>query len=119
LNQKTLKGQEASFENINLEKCHLINGTFSFPFCHPKSFDEFWSELRKALSRGGTLSGQLFGPNDDWSLNTNMNFQTHESWKTLLKGFEIIYFDEVEEVRPTAMGNPKHWHIYSFILKRT
>jgi len=32
--------------------------------------------------------------------------------------FEIVEFDEIEKDGETALGKPKHWHIYNVIAKK-
>jgi hypothetical protein len=47
-----------------------------------------------------------------------MSFQNENSLIELFKDYDIIFFDELEEDKETALGTMKHWHIYSFILRK-
>jgi hypothetical protein len=33
-------------------------------------------------------------------------------------GFTIESLNEVENDRPTALGEPKHWHVYEVVARR-
>lgn len=116
----SVKAVCSSFESIDLEKCDLIFGAASFPFCKAKEFNKFWKKMKNALVKDGILAGNLFGINDTWAIRNNkrMTFLDHDSISKLFDGFDIMYFDEVEEDRKTALGNLKHWHFYSFVLKK-
>lgn len=113
---KKLRPKICSFEKIKLEKCQLINGTFSFPFCHPRHFNSLWKKMRDALAPGGTICGQLFGVNDSWAINRKMSFHSERNWNHLLKGYDVLLFDEVEFDGETSRGDKKHWHLYFFVL---
>lgn len=114
-----LKILKSDFEKPNFLKAELIFGGASFPFCHPTKFNNLWKNMTCSLNRGGILAGTLFGNNDTWAkAYSDMTFLSNESFLNLLDGFEVLYFDEQEEDRATALGNMKHWHIYSFILRK-
>lgn len=118
-NNDNLTLQNNSFEQLVIAKCNLIFGRASFPFCNPKYFNTFWNRMRKSLKKNGILCGTLFGDKDAWSTSNELTFISHENWSNLLKGFEILYFDEQEFDGATALENKKHWHIYYFILKKS
>jgi hypothetical protein len=59
-NNKALKLDFVSFHDLRMEKCKIIFGSASFPFCHPKHFDKFWSRMRKSLEKDGIISGNFF-----------------------------------------------------------
>ncbi|OUR93470.1 hypothetical protein A9Q84_18525 [Halobacteriovorax marinus] len=117
---KNLKVKTKGFEELKLTKSDLIFGSASFPFCHPLDFNKFWNDMSSSLKKGGILAGNLFGHNDTWakSFKDRMSFQNHKQISKLFNGFDILFFDELEEDRPTAMGREKHWHIYSFVLRK-
>ncbi|MFT6071023.1 MAG: SAM-dependent methyltransferase [Bacteriovoracaceae bacterium] len=117
---RSVKAVRSNFESIDLKECDLIFGAASFPFCRAEEFNKFWENMKNALVKDGVLAGNLFGVNDTWAIKNDktMTFLDHDSISKLFKGFDIMYFDEVEEDRKTALGNLKHWHIYSFVLKR-
>ena len=78
-----------------------------------------WERIVDALRPGGRFCGQLFGDRDEWATEDDMTFQTREEAECLLSGFELERFDEVEEDGKTALGQPKHWHMFNIVaLKR-
>lgn len=117
---RNLKVKTKGFENLELTKSDLIFGGASFPFCQPSDFNKFWSCMHSSLKKGGILAGNLFGHNDSWAkpYKKKMSFQNHKQISKLFKGFDILFFDELEEDRLTALGREKHCHIYSFVLKK-
>ena len=47
-----------------------------------------------------------------------MSFFTREEAEKLFKQFKIIRFEEIENDKPTALGEDKHWHFYSIIAQK-
>jgi trans-aconitate methyltransferase len=115
---KTLKLELVSFNKLKMEKCKLIFGSAAFPFCHPKHFDMFWNRMRNSLEKDGIIAGTFFGFKDDWSTTKGMTFQNEVTLIELFKDYDILFFDEHEEDKETALGTMKHWHIYSFVLRK-
>ncbi len=71
-----------------------------------------------AIRAGGRSSGQLFGNRDEWSGEGDMSFHERSKAEALFRGFELERFDEVEEDSTTAIGEPKHWHVYHVVARR-
>jgi hypothetical protein len=71
-----------------------------------------------ALRPGGRFAGHLFGERDSWSGNSRMTFHTAAGLQQRLTGFTIEALAEVENDRPTALGDPKHWHIFEALARR-
>jgi len=42
-----------------------------------------------------------------------------EEVERLLAPFEAERFDEVEEDGETALGKPKHWHLFHIVARKT
>lgn len=117
-NRSEVQFVQSSFEDIKLQPCQLIHGSYSFPFCNPRFFKKFWRHIHSSLQPGGTLSGHLFGNNDEWSNNKDLTFHSHKDWDFLMKDYEILFFDEIDQKGLTASGETKHWHLYSFVLQK-
>ncbi len=121
---KTVRGDIkpvlSNFEELTLQKAHLIFASFSLPFCSPCKFPFLWNKIQSSLVGGGILAGTLLGNNDSWVKDSNggMTFQTNKQILDLFEDYEILYFDEQEEDRPTALGKQKHWHVYSFVVRK-
>ena len=96
----------------------LINAQYALPFSPPETFDRMFASLIASLKSGGIVTGQFFGPNDEWSSNTNMTFVTRERAQQLLQDCEIISFKEVEGTDRLAVGGQKYWHTFHFIARK-
>lgn len=99
-------------------ECDLLNSSFALPFCHPDDFPAVWERIVASLRPGGRFAGQLFGERDGWSGNDDMTFQTRAEAEALFAGFELERFDEYEEDGHTALGAPKHWHLFHVVARK-
>ena len=117
--KERLQTQIASFEQIELVPCALINASYSLPFCPPAQFTAFWEKIVTALQVQGRFAGHLFGVRDTWaSTSPDMTFHTSEQVNALLGSFEIEYLNENEEDGHTALGRSKHWHVFSVVARK-
>lgn len=110
----------ATFAEYNFpdSKFDLVNANLSLPFAPPETFSVLWENIKKTLSPGGVFCGQLFGVNDDWHDNPEMNFHTQEGVQELLRGVEVLKLEEIERDAPLALGGSKHWHIFAIIYRK-
>jgi tellurite methyltransferase len=113
-----LSTEVAAFEDLAITPARFINASYSLPFCHPDAFPRLWSQIRAALSEGGRFAGQLFGERDSWADSSHMTFHRREELDGLFEGFEIEDLKEVDEDGTTALGDPKHWHVFSVVARR-
>ena len=113
-----LETQVARFERARWFAADLANAGFSLPFCDPAYFDAVWEQVVASLRSGGRFSGHLFGERDEWAGTKEMTFHTREGAAALFDGFELERFDEVEEDGQTAVGNPKHWHVFHVVARK-
>jgi tellurite methyltransferase len=60
----------------------------------------------------------LFGERDSWSGDPRMTFHTTVGLQQRFAGFSIESLTELENDRPTALGDPKHWHIFEVLARR-
>jgi SAM-dependent methyltransferase len=108
----------ARFEDAEWPEAALVNSSFALPFCRPESFDAVWSRVRESLAPGARFSGQLFGDRDGWAGEKEMTFVSRATAETLFDGLELERFDELEEDGQTALGDPKHWHVFHVVAHR-
>lgn len=116
--KKNLKTKRMTFEEIELEECDLLNASYSLPFCKPEHFEVLWNKIQSAIKINGYFSGQLFGVNDSWAVSKVMNFHRSDVVKNLFDNFEIKYFEEKDEDGLTALGESKHWHVFSVVARK-
>lgn len=97
----------------------LISGSYSLPFCQPKVFVSFWSQLKRALRPGGLISVDLFGTHDTWNIvGKDMTFVSRVQVEDLTRGLKVLTLAEEEYDGETFSGQQKHWHLFSLIARR-
>ncbi|OGI72155.1 hypothetical protein A3C60_02485 [Candidatus Nomurabacteria bacterium RIFCSPHIGHO2_02_FULL_37_45] len=108
--------QEVDFSQYRFD---LINAQFSLPFYGKKGFNEFIEILIKSLKKDGIFVGQFFGVNDSWNKkDSELVFHTKNQVLNLFSKLKIVEFIEEEREGKTALGRPKHWHIFHFIARK-
>jgi tellurite methyltransferase len=113
-----LETRVSRFETAELPPADLVNSSFALPFCPPGAFPALWEQIERSLGPGGRFSGHLFGDRDGWSHEDDMTFHTRAQAEALLSRFAVELFDEVEEDGATAVGEPKHWHLFHVVARR-
>ena len=113
-----LQTLQSSFEAASWPATRLLNASFALPFCAPDCFDDLWRRIVASLDGGGRFSGQLFGDRDEWADSRELTFHTRTEVEALLGGFDLERFDEIEEDGQTALGGPKHWHLFHIVARR-
>ena len=113
-----LETQVTAFEDAALPACDLVNASFSLPFCPHDRFADLWARIGKALRPGGRFCGQLFGDRDGWASDPGIAFLSRREVETLLGAYDVERLDEVEEDSKTAVGDPKHWHVFHVVARR-
>ena len=98
----------------------LVNAEFSLPFIGPAEFAGVFAGLLGAIKPGGLFTGQLFGPSDSWNTpESGMNFHPRGEVERLLRGFEILELEEEDHPGTTKLGEPKHWHIFHLLARKS
>lgn len=116
-----LDAQITSFDKFKFleNKYDLINAQYSLPFHGEEGFEALFKNITLSLKKGGILTGQFFGQNDQWNTGSrDVVFHSKEEALNLLKNLEIIDFQEEEKDGTKASGNTKHWHIFHFIARK-
>lgn len=114
----TIRLVESNFADFELSSYDLALSLFSVFFQPQKDFDALWPRLVEAISPGGLFAGQLIGPDDDWADESTSSFQR----PALDRLFERFSYEHIEEVRrsgKTIWGEPKKWHLYHVIARKT
>jgi len=113
-----LETQTVPFEDAALPPCELVNASFSLPFCPPERFDELWARIGESLRPDGRFCGQLFGDRDGWSHRAEITFHSRADVERLLAAYDVERLDEEEEDSTTAVGDPKHWHLFHVVARK-
>jgi len=114
-----LETEVASFEEADWPEPALVNASYALPFCPPAAFPAVWAHVVESLPPGGRFCGQLFGDRDEWASDPELTTHTRDEVERLLEPFEAERFDEVEEDGETALGKPKHWHLFHIVARKT
>ena len=109
-------------ENFKIEqdKYNFIYADNSLPFLIKNDAIKVIKDASIKLKNGGVLYFSLFGVNDAWSGDENINFWTRDEINELVSTLELSLYKKVEEegYSPKMNGEIKYWHIFRFILKK-
>ena len=110
----------ADFENVVMPEVDLVYSAYSIPFCKQKAFEAFWSNVVASVNTGGRFAGHLFGEQDGWAnFIDDITLKTKAEAFDLFKNFEIEYFDELCEDKPSKNGlGTKRWHVFEIIAMK-
>lgn len=96
----------------------IVNAQYALPFVSPSKIDEVMKSVVASIAPRGIFVGQFFGPEDSWSVNKEMNFQSEDWIRSVFSGFELIKLEEEKKFKNTAAGEPHFWHVFHVIAKR-
>lgn len=114
-----LSCQTARLETLDpLPEADLVNAGFVLFLLAPDAFGRTWAALRRALPQGGLFSGQLLGPEDDWSCEAGLTIHDSATLRPLLAGFEVLQHREERSRTTTPKGDRKNWHVHHLVLRR-
>jgi len=113
-----LTTEVARFEDAHWHHADLVNSSWALPFCPPARFGDVWARVVASIRPGGRFSGHLFGDRDGWVGEHDITFHTRTQAEELLSSLELERFDEVEEDSTTAVGDPKHWHVFHVVARK-
>lgn len=99
-------------------RADFINASFALPFCDENGFPALWAWIRATVAPGGRFAGQFFGDRDEWAPVNPRRHHTRDQVLSLLGGFSVEHFDEVEKDGLDAMGGTKHHHVFHVVAGR-
>lgn len=119
-----LTTRQDTFEHSVLPPCDLVNASFAIPHCRPEDFPAIWTRIAAAIRPGGRFAGQLFGVNDGWAQRPDAitrTYHTRSEVESLLAVHGLIaeHLDEVQRDGKTAMGEPKYWHVFHVVARKS
>ena len=117
--QKYFQFKKQKLEDLKIPNTDLIIANFSLSFCKKEYFKLMWQKIVESININGYFVGTIFGINDSWNKKyRDMSFFDKEDVKRLFNKFKIIVFEEIENDKPTALGEDKHWHFYNIIAQK-
>lgn len=113
-----LETRVARLEDTTWPVADLINASLVLPFLAPDAFERVWARIRSSLGPGGRFAGHFFGQHDDWARRPGRSHHSQAEIEALIGQLELERFEEREWDGETALGEPKHWHIFEVVARR-
>lgn len=114
-----LETDVTAMEDARWPEAQLVTSSFALPFCPPDRFGGLWERIVASLPPGGRFCGQLFGERDEWAPGSGeLTFLARSEVERLLERFVLERLSEVDEDGHTALGEPKHWHVFHVVARR-
>ena len=109
-----------SFENYTYPICSLVIANSSLFFCEQTKFDLAWNRISAALSLGGIFCGDFLGNRDSWASDSTriQTVLTSNNVAALFSDFQILKWDERDELGVTALGRSKNWHTFTVVARK-
>jgi SAM-dependent methyltransferase len=113
-----LRIQIEDLATASIPRCDLVNASLSLPFLAPDEFHSTWRRIVAALEPGARFAAMVFGDHDESASDPEMTCLPPEEIRDALSGFEIEHWSVEEDDRPTALGDPHHFHLVEFVARR-
>jgi tellurite methyltransferase len=104
---------------VPIPPCDLVNASLCLPFLAPDDFHSTWGRIVATLEPGARFAAMVFGDRDESASDPSMTCPSPDEIRAALSGFEIEHWSVEEDDRPTALGDPHHFHLIEFVARRT
>lgn len=105
---------QSDFAAYPIPRHDVCLAMFSLFFLPRQAFNTFWSRLVGGMEPGTVFGGQLLGVNDEWK-DRGYTLHSSEDARETFGDFEVRYWEEAERDGETAVGTPKHWHVFHVV----
>ena len=111
---------KAQFQDLALEfeSLDVVIALFSLFFLRSWELGQVWKQITQALKPGGIVAGQWLGVNDDWA-DRGYTVHPKAEVEAFFRNFEILSFEEVERDGETILREPKHWHVFHIVARKS
>jgi tellurite methyltransferase len=113
-----LETRVARYDSATWPEVDLLNSSFALPFCPPEHWASLWQRIVESIRPGGRFAGHLFGERDEWGTRPEHTCLTRAQVEAMLRPFDIEMLEESEEDGQTAIGRPKHWHLFEIVARK-
>jgi tellurite methyltransferase len=103
---------------VAIPVCDLVNASLCLPFLAPDGYRRAWERIVASLPPGGRFAAMLFGDHDESASDPTMTCLAPDRVRGDLAGFEIEHWSVEEDDRPTALGEPHHFHLVEFVARK-
>jgi tellurite methyltransferase len=114
-------GLEIRIEDLataSIPRCDLVSASLSLPFLAPDVYHAVWRRIVAALEPGARFAAMIFGDHDESASDPAMTCLPPAEIEAALSGFTIEHWSVEEDDRPTALGDPHHFHLVEFVDRR-
>ncbi len=119
LRTRVARLEDADLIEIAGGRVDLVNACFVLPFGRAEVFPAVWAGVMRVVRRGGKFAGQLFGDRDCGAGTEGRTYHQRREVEALLDGWVVEHFKEAEKDGNDPFGNPKHFHVFHLVLRRT
>jgi len=116
--RERLSTTTGDFAGFAIPPCDLVNASLCLPFVPREPFDGMWRRIVGALAPGGRFAAMVFGDRDGSAGEEGTTCLSAEAFRRLLAGFEVEYWSDTEDDKPTALGEPHHFHLIEFVARK-
>lgn len=118
-NSNRLRAHHSSLEDWKIwPEVDFLFAYHSFPFCSPASFEAVVNKSLSSVNSDGIFASSFFGPEDAWAQAGRVVGITAGEVKLKLNDFDILHFEEIKKLGPTALSGDKMWHVIEVIARR-
>ncbi|USH01291.1 class I SAM-dependent methyltransferase [Grimontia kaedaensis] len=112
--------QQRSFESFNFETAGIVIANSSLFFADPDAFKSTVKKITSSIAIGGVFAGDFLGYKDSWASGFRVPTSpvTKQELLEIFTDFDILRFNERDEIGKTLIGKEKHWHTYSLVVQR-
>lgn len=103
---------------VAIPPCDLVNASLCLPFLALDAFGQTWARIVAALEPGTRFAAMLFGDNDESASDPGMTCLSPDRIEADLSDFAIEDWAVEEDDRPTALGEPHHFHLVEFVARK-
>ena len=113
-----LRIQIEDLATVAIPPCDLVNASLCLPFLAPDEYLPTWRRIIEALQPGARFAAMLFGDRDESAPDPSMTCLPPEEIRASLDRFDIEHWSDQEDDKPTALGEPHHFHLVEFVARR-
>ncbi|MGD0409222.1 MAG: class I SAM-dependent methyltransferase [Candidatus Limnocylindrales bacterium] len=103
---------------VAIPPCDMVNASLCLPFLAPEAFYPTWRRIVGALEPGARFAAMLFGDHDESASDPEMTCLSPDRTEAHLADFQIEHWSVEEDDRPTALGDPHHFHLVEFVARK-
>src|SRR6266516_2484511 len=106
-----------SFEEAEWRQAHLVNSSFALPFCPPDRFPALWDASPHRCGAGDDSAASCSVTATVGRRIPRSHFTAEPTWRTCSKPFSWSALTKSRR-RSTALGEPKHWHVFHIVARK-